>query len=40
MVDFGNLLVGDISRIEILRGAQSTLYGSQAIGGVNQHHHH
>ncbi|MBV8306860.1 MAG: TonB-dependent receptor [Gammaproteobacteria bacterium] len=32
--DFENLLVGDTSRIEILRGAQSTLYGSQAIGGV------
>lgn len=32
--DFGNLLVGDISRIEVLRGSQSTLYGSQAIGGV------
>jgi vitamin B12 transporter len=33
-VDFGNLLIGDISRIEILRGGESTLYGSQAIGGV------
>lgn len=32
--DFGNMLVGDISRIEVLRGTQSTLYGSQAIGGV------
>jgi len=32
--NFGNLLVGDVARIEILRGAQSTLWGSQAIGGV------
>ena len=32
--NFGNLLVGDIARVEVLRGAQSTLWGSQAIGGV------
>ncbi|RSU57747.1 TonB-dependent receptor plug domain-containing protein [Sphingobium yanoikuyae] len=32
--NFANLLVGDASRIEVLRGPQSTLWGSQAIGGV------
>ena len=32
--DFQNLMMGDIARIEVLRGAQSTLYGSQAMGGV------
>jgi vitamin B12 transporter len=32
--NFGNLLTGNIDRIEVLRGAQSVLWGSQAIGGV------
>lgn len=32
--DAANLLVGDISRIEVLRGVQSAVWGGQAIGGV------
>jgi vitamin B12 transporter len=32
--NFGPLLVGNISRIEVVRGSQSVLWGSQAIGGV------
>jgi vitamin B12 transporter len=32
--NFGNLLTGNIGRIEIVRGSQSVLWGSQAIGGV------
>lgn len=32
--NFANLLVGDAARIEVLRGPQSILWGSQAIGGV------
>ncbi len=32
--DFGQLEVTNIEKIEVLRGAQSTLYGSDAMGGV------
>lgn len=32
--NFGNLTTDNIERIEILRGAQSMLYGSDAMGGV------
>ena len=32
--DFGQTLLGDVQRIEVLRGPGSSLYGSQAIGGV------
>jgi vitamin B12 transporter len=32
--DFGSLLAADISRIEVLRGSQSALWGGSAVGGV------
>ncbi len=32
--DFGGLLVGDVGRVEILRGSQSALWGGSAVGGV------
>ena len=33
-VDFGALLTSDIERVEVLRGAQSALYGGSAVAGV------
>ncbi len=35
--DFGTLIADDSARIEVLRGQQSALYGSDAIGGVIQY---
>jgi vitamin B12 transporter len=32
--DISKLLAGDIAKVEVLRGPQSALYGSDAIGGV------
>lgn len=32
--DFGTLVADDVARVEVLRGQQSALYGSDAIGGV------
>lgn len=34
--DFGHLALADIDRIEVVRGPESALYGSDAIGGVVQ----
>ena len=35
--DFSSLLADDASRVEVLRGQQSSLWGSDAIGGVIQY---
>lgn len=32
--DYATLLADDVARVEVLRGAQSAIYGSDAIGGV------
>jgi vitamin B12 transporter len=34
--DFGRIAAGEIERVEVVRGAQSALYGSDAIGSVIQ----
>jgi vitamin B12 transporter len=34
LFDFGGLLTGNIERVEMLRGPNSIIWGSQAIGGV------
>ena len=35
--DFGTLIADEAARVEVLRGQQSSLYGSDAIGGVIQY---
>lgn len=32
--DFGNLLSGNIAKLDLLRGSNSTIWGSDAVGGV------
>lgn len=32
--DFSNLMTGNIARVEVLRGPNSVIWGSQAVGGV------
>ena len=32
--DFANILTSQVSRVEILKGNQSSIYGSGAIGGT------
>lgn len=34
MVNLGNLMSGNVSRVEILKGPQSSLYGANALAGV------
>jgi vitamin B12 transporter len=33
-VDFANILTAEVERVEVLRGPQSVIFGSEAIGGV------
>ena len=34
--NFGNLSTGNLARVEVVRGAQSALFGSDAMSGVIQ----
>lgn len=34
LVNFGNLFAGNVSRVEVLKGPQSSLYGADALAGV------
>ena len=32
--DFGNLAAGEVEKLDLVRGSNSTIWGSDAIGGV------
>ena len=38
--DFSDLATTGVERVEVLRGSNSVMYGSDALTGVDQHHDH